>query len=128
MGLLDGVLGNASAIDIKNTEAELSRILLAGEKIHRAYRVLRDMFVFTSARLILINKQGLSGKKVSYLSIPYKSIRLFSVETAGTFDLDAELKIWVAGIAEPVERQFKRGDEILEVQTALAQYVCGQQK
>lgn len=84
---------------------------------------MRDMFIFTSRRLILLDKQGLTGKKVSYVSVPYKSIRMFSVETAGTFDLDAELKIWVAGVASPMERQFKRGDAIFEVQVALAHYV-----
>ena len=32
-----------------------------------------------------------------YHSIPSKSITHFSIETAGTFDLDAELKIWISG-------------------------------
>ena len=36
--------------------------------------------------------QGLTGSKVSYHSILYRSITQFSVETAGSFDADAELK------------------------------------
>jgi Bacterial PH domain len=35
----------------------------------------------------------MTGKKVEYQSVPYRSITRFSIETAGTFDLDAELKI-----------------------------------
>lgn len=123
MGLLDGLLGNAASVDTGQVEKDLAQILLPGEQVHRAYQVLRDMFVFTSRRLILVDKQGISGKKVAFNSIPYKSIRMFSVETAGTFDLDSELKIWVAGMPAPIARQFKKGDAVFEVQTALAHFV-----
>ena len=123
MGLLDGLLGNATSVEASDVERELSRILVPGESVHRAFKVLRDMFIFTSSRLILLDRQGLTGKKVSYVSVPYKSIRMFSVETAGTFDLDAELKIWVAGLSVPIERQFRRGEAIFEVQAAIAHYV-----
>ena len=123
MGLLSGLLGNASAVDVTQAEQQLAHILLPGEEIHRAYRVLRDMFIFTSKRLILIDRQGMTGSKVAFVSIPYKSIRFFSVESAGTFDLDAELKIWIAGMAGPIQRQFPRGPSIYEVQVALAHYV-----
>ncbi|HEX6178089.1 MAG TPA: PH domain-containing protein [Thermoanaerobaculia bacterium] len=124
MGILNGLLGNASQVDIAEIQQELSRVLLPDEQIHRAYKIIRDSFVFSSTRLILIDRQGLTGKKVSYMSIPYKSIRMFSVETAGTFDLDAELKIWIAGMAAPIAKQFRKGDAIFEVQVALAHYVA----
>lgn len=123
MGLLSGLLGNASAVDAGTAEHELARILLPGEEVHRAYRVLRDLFIFTSKRLILVDKQGMTGSKMAFLSIPYKSIRFFSVETAGTFDLDAEMRIYIAGLSVPIQRQFPRGGTIYEVQTALAHYV-----
>jgi hypothetical protein len=63
--------------------------------VHTAYLLIRDTILFTDRRLILIDKQGITGKKTEYHSIPYRSITHFAVETAGTFDLDAELKIWV---------------------------------
>ncbi|HEX9984447.1 MAG TPA: PH domain-containing protein [Thermoanaerobaculia bacterium] len=123
MGLLSGLLGNASGIDVGEAERELGRILLPGEEVHRAYRVVRDLFIFTEKRLVLVDRQGMTGKKVAFMSIPYKSIRLFSVESAGTFDLDSELKIWIAGMPLPIQRQFPRGETIYEVQLALAHYV-----
>ena len=46
----------------------------------------------------------MTGNKVEYHSIPFKSITHFSIETAGTFELDAELKIWIVGTA----RHFRR--------------------
>jgi hypothetical protein len=82
---------------------------------------LRDLFVFTDKRLILIDKQGMTGKKAEYHSIPYKSISHFSVETAGTFDADAELKIYISSSTTPIQREFKRGTDIIGVQKALAQ-------
>jgi hypothetical protein len=86
--------------------------------------LIRDFFVFTNKRLVLVDKQGLTGKKVEYHSIPYKSITHFSVETAGRFDRDAEMKIWISGIREPIEREFKKGtDVIVGVQKALARYI-----
>jgi len=60
---------------------------------------------------------------VEYHSIPYKSITHFSIETAGTFDLDAELKIWVTGTPTPFQKQFNKKLSIYEVQAVLASYV-----
>jgi hypothetical protein len=45
------------------------------------------------------------------------------VETGGTFDLDAELKLWISGTHEPVRKQFNKKLSIYEVQAVLASYV-----
>ncbi|SDC27533.1 MULTISPECIES: PH domain-containing protein [unclassified Candidatus Frackibacter] len=124
MGFLDGLMGNATEMDMSDLEEELREIVIEGEEIEKGYKVLRDYFVFTNKRLLLIDKQGMTGNKVEYHSIPYKSIRHFSVETAGTFDADSELKLWIAGSNMPLQKQFgKKGDNILEVQKTLAKYL-----
>ena len=123
MGLLDGVLGNASKVDPSKIQAEFSRVLAPGERVEHAYQLIRDYFVFTDNRFVLVDKQGLTGSKVEYHSIPYKSITHFSIETAGTFDLDAELKIWISGTATPVKKQFNKKLSIYEVQSVLASYI-----
>jgi hypothetical protein len=123
MGLLDGLLGNASEVDAATLQTEFAQVLAAGEQIEKAYQLIRDMFVFTDKRLIFVNRQGMSGKKVEYLSIPYRSITRFSVETAGTFDLDAELKIWLTGGQAPIQLQFNKKLSIYAVQSVLASYV-----
>lgn len=71
----------------------------------------------------MVDKQGLTGSKVEYHSIPYRSITHFSIETAGTFDLDAELKIWISSTAAPVQKRFNKRLSIYEVQSVLATYV-----
>lgn len=123
MGLFDGLIGNASEVSITKLQEELKELLISGETIENAYKVIRDTFIFTNKRLILIDKQGVTGKKTEYHSIPYKNIVHFSVETAGTFDLDAELKIWVSGSAVPVQKNFNKSTNIYQVQSVLAGYV-----
>ncbi|ACA54307.1 PH domain-containing protein [Clostridium botulinum] len=123
MGLFDGLMGNASEVNIMEVEKEYSNILTQNEKIEKAYKLIRDMFIFTNKRLILVDKQGMTAKKIEYHSIPYKSITHFSIETAGNFDLDAELKIWISGTQLPIEKQFNKNLNIYELQSVLANYV-----
>ena len=124
MGLLDGLLGNAAEVEPAKMQAEFAQVLAPGEQIEKAYVLIRDAMLFTNRRLILVDKQGLTGSKVEYHSLPYKAITHFSVETAGHFDLDADLKIWVSGQATPFSKGFKKGLSIYAVQAVLAGYVC----
>ena len=121
--MLQGLFGNATEVNVKELEKELADILIEGETIAKGFKIIRDMIIFTDKRLILIDKQGMSGKKVEYHSILYKSISHFSVESGGTFDLDAELKIYISGNSQPIQREFRKGTDIVGVQKMLAQFV-----
>ena len=124
MGLLSGLMGNASQKNVDKVERDLEDILVPGEQVTLAFSLIRDLIVFTEFRLILVDKQGVTGKKTSYKSLPYRSISRFSVETSGHFDLDAELKIWVSSVVEPSEvLQFKSDNSVIEIQQALASAV-----
>ena len=124
MGLLSGLMGNASQKNVDKVERDLEDILVPGEQVTLAFSLSRDLIVFTEFRLILVDKQGVTGKKTSYKSLPYRSISRFSVETSGHFDLDAELKIWVSSAVEPSEvLQFKSDNSVIEIQQALASAV-----
>jgi hypothetical protein len=123
MGLLSGLLGNAAEADVADIEKNLEEILAADERVERAFQLVRDLLIFTNRRFILVDRQGLTGKKTTYHSIPYRAITNFAVETAGHFDLESELTIWISGQPTPVRKQFTRGRTIFEVQKALAAYV-----
>ena len=123
MGLLGGLMGNASEVNIAEVQKEYANVLASGENIEKAYKLVRDMFIFTNKRLILVDKQGITGKKTEYHSIPYKCVTHFSIETAGNFDLDAELKIWISGAPLPIQKQFNKSLNIYELQSVLAAYV-----
>lgn len=122
--MLDSLFGNASEVDPQKIQVQFKDVLIPGEQIAMAFKLVRDMFLFTNKRLILVDRQGLTGNKVEYVTIPYKSIKLFSVETAGHFDRDAELKIWLSNDKQPtVVKELKRGIDIVGLQKTLAHYV-----
>lgn len=123
MGILDSLLQNASEVDAASLEKEYGPLLIEGEMIEHAYKLIRDKLVFTNKRMIMLDVQGVTGKKREYLSVPYHSVEVFSVETAGTLDFDSDLKVWVKGHADPFVQKFGRGVDIKEVERILARYV-----
>jgi hypothetical protein len=123
MSLLNMFLGNAESIDKNALQEELSFILLSNEEIIAGYAVIRDTIVFTDKRMILVDKQGLSGKKKDYLTVPYKSITMVAMENAGTFDTNEELKIWVRGIDLPFKYNFAKGRALDTVYKIICSYI-----
>lgn len=123
MGIFNAILGNASEVNIENISKEFAPILIDGEITEKAYKLIRDMFIFTNKRLLIVEKQ-LVGTKVNYMSIPYSSIQKFSKESAGILDMDAELKIWLKSEDTPISKQFgKGGNNINEVYKILSQHI-----
>ena len=125
MGFLNGLLGNASTVSVAEVKKEWGKILAQGEDISAAYKLIRDYIIFTPKRLILIDIQGITGRKIEIQSIPYRSILGFSIQTAGVMDLNAELFIWVANKPEPITRTFDKNVNIYEVQAILADAIAG---
>ena len=124
MGLFSALLGNAGSVGLEELNKKYEMLLTEGEVIELGFKLIRDTFVFTNKRLILVEKQGITGSKTEYRSIAYKAITRFSVETAGTFELDAELKIWVSSEAVPsIKKQFNKSVNVYEVQKVLAHHV-----
>jgi hypothetical protein len=123
MGIFNAILGNASEVSLEDVAKEFEPILIDGENIEKAYKLIKDMFVFTDKRLILVEKQ-LVGSKVDYLTIPYANVIKFSKESAGILDLDAELKIWIKDESAPIIKQFgKGGNNINEVYKILSKHI-----
>ncbi len=124
MGLFSALVGNAGAVSQDDLTKKYGQLLTDGEEIELGFKVIRDTFIFTSKRLILVDVQGLTGSKTEYKSINYKSITRFSIETAGTFDLDAELRIWISSELQPsIKKQFNKSVNVYDVQKVLAHHV-----
>jgi hypothetical protein len=124
VGLINRILGNASEVSIEKLQEKYGQLLIDQEEIELGFMLIRDTYIFTNKRLILVDKQGLTGSKVEYLSLPYKSISRFSLETSGTFDLDAELKIWISSADKPaISKRFNKSVNIYKVQQYLASKV-----
>ena len=123
MGLFSNLLGNAGVANPKELNSEYGNLLCNGESVEIGFKLIRDVFIFTNKRLILVDKQGITGRKVEYLSIAYKSISRFSVESSGHFELDAELKIWVASELQPsIVKKFDKNVNIYDLQRILAEH------
>lgn len=122
MGLFTGAKNGDSA-ENRKLHTEYGQLISDGEIIEAGFTVLRDVFLFTNKRLIIVEVQGISGKQIEYLSIPYSKIMKFSVQSGGSFDLNAELKLWVGSDTIPLEKKFNKDVNIYEVQKVLASHV-----
>ena len=124
MGLLSALTGNVGDVSPEDVTRDLGILLVDGERVEVAFRGVRDMHVFTDRRIIVVDRQGLRGKKVEYVSVPYRAVVRFSTENAGTFDMDSEVRIWATGFAEPISIELARGANLAGLQQALARGVC----
>lgn len=123
MGIFSNLLGMSSEIDAEKLEKDFGELIIEGETVERAYKLFRDVTVFTDKRLITLNKEGLTGKKKTYVCLPYKSIEHFSIETSGRGDLDAELEIYVKGRPSPVVMEFRKDGNVYEIMRLLSRHV-----
>ena len=97
-------------------------ILTLDETVTCCYKGIRDMMVLTNKRMLLVDKQGLTGKKQKYLSIPLDKINSFSVETGGTLDFDCDVDIYVSGMGyvhAEIMRPTKNMDPLVSALNAL---------
>jgi len=101
---------------------EVAPLLVQGEQVIACFRGVRDFVVFTDKRLIAVNVQGMTGKKRDFTSLPYSKIQAFSIETAGHFDLDAELDLWFSGLGK-VRLEFKGNADIRGLGQLIGHYV-----
>lgn len=103
----------------QETSDYIAPLLLEGEEVFLATKGIRDGAAFTTKRIMIVNKQGLRGKKVEVLSVALNSITAFSVENSGTFDLDAELKVFGSGYGQ-IQLKFTKGFSLKPIADFLA--------
>ena len=97
-------------------------LLLQDERIDMGFKAIRDEYYFTSHRILIVDKQGVTGKKTEYKSCPYHSIKAFSVETSGSLDSDSELKVYGGSLDLSIDFDKKKVD-IFEIQKYLSGHV-----
>lgn len=111
-----------SQVDLGQVADQINPLLIEGEQAFVAYKGMRDYVVFTSKRIIAVNVQGITGKKKDFTSLPLAKIQAFSVETAGTFDLDAELELWFSGLGK-VKFEFSGKTDVAYLNKLVAHHV-----
>jgi Bacterial PH domain len=126
MGLLDMARGNASETDRANGEKVFGPLLTKGETVTHVYRVgVRDLLIFTTRRLVFLDKMGPTGKKLSIASYPWYMLMNWNITTAVLFDLEAELVMQFRGPEEPLRFDFGRGTDIRPVAQAVSALAFG---
>lgn len=117
---------NATYLKLKQVDNSqfagvITPMLIQGEQIISTYKTVRDGVVFTNKRIIAINVQGITGSKKDFTSLPYSKISAYSVETAGTIDLDSELEMWFSGLGK-VKFEFKNNANVTEICRIISTY------
>lgn len=79
--------------------------------------------LLTNLRFLYVDVQGLTGSKKDIQNVPWRSVTRFSFETAGTFDLDADMKVWISGAATPIEVKISRKSDPQKIQQLITRLV-----
>ncbi|MFK5883716.1 MAG: PH domain-containing protein [Candidatus Izemoplasma sp.] len=103
-------------------EKRVVDLIVPGEEVLDSYKAIRDGIVFTTKRIIIINVQGITGKKVDYTSLPYQKINAYSIETSGVFDMDAELDLFISGMGK-LRFEFKGRSDIKQISKYISQAI-----
>ena len=107
---------------VNDTPQDLVALLVPGEEIIGTYKGIRDYVTFTNKRAISVNVQGMTGKKKDYTFLPYSKVQLFSIETAGIFDMDSELEMYFSSLGM-VKFEFTGTSDIVAIGKLLGQFV-----
>ncbi|KAL3810110.1 hypothetical protein ACHAXA_008243 [Cyclostephanos tholiformis] len=127
--LLDWIGDNASAIDPEavNRKFHEAGILQTDERVAFAFKTGRDSLYLTNKRFFMIDVQGFTGKRKEYMSVPWDSVRVWSVESAGNFDRDMELRLWFKGAwNNKIKQDLRKGkSDIFAIQSFISHFVIG---
>jgi len=110
------------AVSDSNIEEDIRPLLIDGEEIVGVYKAIRDHVIFTNKRAIVVDVQGITGRKKEYSTLPYSRIQAYSVETSGSFDMDSELELYFSGMGI-VRFKFSRSSNMIELSRVIASYM-----
>ena len=123
MSLIEEMLGVTIELNQEEIKEKVADFLLDDENLIKGYQIIRDILILTDKRIIIVDLQGLRGKKIEYQMIPYKNINRFIVETPGSLDTDYTLKLYVSGCLESIDKQIKKDIDIHELSRILFTYI-----
>lgn len=89
--LQGGFAGNYSEVSVEELNKEYGMYLMDGESVTLGFKLVRDALIFTNKRIIMTDKQGATGVKMSVTSINLYSIIDVKMETSGFGFDDSEL-------------------------------------
>ncbi len=115
---------NKTLFKLKQDEGygeKYKEIFANGEFVVDSFKSMRDGIIFTNYRMIIINVEGLTGKRTDFTSIPYKQITMYSVQTAALLDIDCELDVYLLGFTDMLRFEFTGRTKIKEISKFITQ-------
>merc|ERR1719397_336559 len=110
-------------VDPKPIEQQFKKdvpILQMDEEVELAFKHGRDMFLITNKRVLQVDIQGLMGKKIAFVSLPFKTISAFSVESAGTLSRTVGVKLFISKIEGALVTELgKKNTDIFQINNSL---------
>lgn len=118
---------NGNVFKLKGTDEKdalklVSPLLIYGEQILSAFKTVRDMVIFTDKRVIAVNVQGITGSKKDFTTLPYSKIQSFSIETPGTFDMDAEMELYFSALGS-VRFEFSGSVDVHKLSSTICEHI-----
>lgn len=122
-----GIIGDANILNLKeiriqDVRPEVPSLLIEDEYIEMAFQTVRDQVVFTNMRIFVVNVQGITGKKTSYISYPYSKVQYYGIETAGVLDIDSELILAFSNGAR-LQFDFRSNADIRKISAIISHYI-----
>lgn len=108
--------------DSEGIAKKVQPLLVNGEQIIGEYKSIRDFVVFTDRRIIVVDTQGLIGKKKEFSILPYSKIQAFSIETSDLIDLDAELELYYSSLGT-VRFEFMGHNDIMQIGKMISEHI-----
>ena len=113
---------NLKEIALSDVKGAAIQLLVPGEEVAAAFKTVRDQVLITTKRVLVINVQGVTGKKTSYLSYPYSKIQYYGIETAGVLDIDSELTVTFCNGNE-LQFDFRSQVDIKRISALISAYI-----
>ena len=108
-------------VDPEKVQNDYAHVLVPGETVEYACKTIRDLFIVTDRRILNVDKQGLTGTRKNYHSIPFNRIGRFAVEFGGKVLGMVTVRIWASGAGgEKLEVQFDKTANGEGIQKVLA--------
>lgn len=124
MGILKGLLGGSEELSVKELTADFKSLLFQEEIIEKGYKIDENYFILTDFRILMVDRQGVTGKKLEVHSLPYKNIIQFIIIVdEGNASGMAELKLYLAGSSGYVVKEFNKKIDIYDLQKRIAYHV-----
>jgi hypothetical protein len=93
------------------------------ESVMAVFKTIRETVFLTNLRFVKVDVQGRTRKRVDIISVPWKPVTRFSAEAACSFDLNADLKVWVSSGPTPYEIKISQKSGAAAIQRIFAQQI-----